>query len=240
MNNTKKLGIVGGVGPAATAHLFSRIVNLTQAETDQDHLDITILNRSAIPDRTAYILGKSDQSYVPAVAQAALTLESLGCDVICMPCITGHAAFDECFADISAHVLHMPDETAQYLQSHGAHVVGVMATDGTGKAGVLQKSLEKQGLTPIFPDIIHQKKVMSLIYDYVKAGKKPDMQLFYDVAQYFKSTGCDSIMLGCTELSLIEAPSTLYDMQIVDAMEVLASRCVVACGAEIRTSVDPK
>ena len=57
--NYKKLGIIGGLGPAATATLFARVIDLTEAETDQDHLDITILNRPQTPDRTAFILGKA-------------------------------------------------------------------------------------------------------------------------------------------------------------------------------------
>ena len=74
----KKLGIIGGLGPAATASLFMRIIEHTDAATDQDHIDITILNRPQIPDRTAYILGKSDESYVPAVREAALAARSDG------------------------------------------------------------------------------------------------------------------------------------------------------------------
>ncbi|MBQ9690547.1 MAG: amino acid racemase [Eggerthellaceae bacterium] len=234
MSSTKKLGIIGGVGPAATAHLFSRIVGLTHASSDQEHIDITILNRPSIPDRTAYILGKSDLSYIPAVQAAVKDLEKAGCEVVCMPCVTGHAAFDECFSDSNTAVVHMLNETANFLVKHGAQKVGILATDGTAQAGVLQAALNLAGLTPIFPDNANQKKVMSIIYDYVKAGKKPDMTLFYDVCEHFASQGCDSIILGCTELSLIGAPKTIFKMQVVDALEVLAQNCVVACGAQLK------
>lgn len=233
----KKLGIIGGVGPAATARLFTRIVELTDAAVDQDHIDITILNRPQIPDRTAYILGKSDESYIPAVRDAALELERLGCDVICMPCVTGHYRSDETFGALTrAHAVHMPIETAKFLVDMGKHTVGVMATDGTGHAGVLQSALESQGLVAVLPEPEFQAKVMSIIYDNVKAGRPADMQAFYDVCAHLRSRGCDSVILGCTELSVIPAPAVAHGMLVVDAMEVLAMRVVEECGAHVKES----
>lgn len=231
----KKLGIIGGLGPAATARLFSRIVELTDAATDQDHLDITILNRPQIPDRTAYILGESDRSYIPAVRDAALELESLGCEVLCMPCVTGHHGFSEAFGCLTkASVLHMPNETARYLARQGRRTVGVMATDGTGRARVLQDALEAQGLTPVFPAPQFQAKVMSIIYDDVKAGRPADMRAFDEVCAHLRERGCDSAVLGCTELSVIDAPEEAHGIIIADAMEVLAQCAVEACGARVR------
>lgn len=231
----KKLGIIGGLGPAATASLFMRIIDHTDAATDQDHIDITILNRPQIPDRTAYILGKSDESYVPAVREAALELEAMGCDVLCMPCVTGHYKSDETFGCLTtAHVLHMPLEAARYLAREGKAVVGVMATDGTGRAGVLQQALEAEGLVAVFPDEEHQAKVMSIIYDDVKAGRPADMRAFDDVCAHLRERGCDSVLLGCTELSVIDAPSEARGMLVVDALEVLAVRSVEECGARLK------
>lgn len=231
----KKLGIIGGLGPAATASLFARIVDHTDAATDQDHIDITILNRPQIPDRTAYILGKSDESYIPAVREAALQLEAMGCDVLCMPCVTGHYKSDETFGCLTrATVLHMPLEAACFLEREGKITVGVMATDGTGRAGVLQQALEARGLKAVFPDEDHQKKVMGIIYDDVKAGRPADMQAFDDVCVHLRERGCDSVLLGCTELSVIDAPTQAHDMLVVDALEVLAVRAVEACGARVK------
>ncbi|MDO4443083.1 MAG: amino acid racemase [Slackia sp.] len=231
----KKLGIIGGLGPAATASLFVRIIEHTDAATDQDHIDITILNRPQIPDRTAYILGKSDESYVPAVREAALQLEAMGCDVLCMPCVTGHYKSEETFGCLTrARVLHMPLEAARYLAAQGKRAVGVMATDGTGRAGVLQQALESEGLAAVFPDAAHQAKVMSIIYDDVKAGRPADMQAFDDVCAHLRERGCDSVLLGCTELSVIDAPAEAHGMLVADALEVLAVRAVEECGARVK------
>ena len=118
----------------------------------------------------------------------------------------------------------------------GKHTVGVMATDGTGHAGVLQDALESLGLTAVLPEPEFQAKVMSIIYDNVKAGRPADMQAFYDVCAHLRSRGCDSVILGCTELSVIPAPAVAHGMLVVDAMEVLAMRAVEECGAHVKES----
>ena len=231
----KKLGVIGGLGPAATAHFFQRIVDLTDAATDQEHLDITIINIPQTPDRTAFILGKSDESFVPIVRDAALKLEEWGCDYVCITCVTAHSMFDELFGDLThAQALHMPRAAAQEIVRAHRHKVGIMATDGTARTKVLQQAMQDAGLETCLPDAYHQKLVMSLIYDDVKMGKKPDMAKFADVCGYLRMQGCDSVVLGCTELSLIDTPSDYAGMLVVDAMEVLAKTAVQACGAKLR------
>lgn len=231
----KKLGIIGGLGPAATATLFSRVIDLTEAATDQDHLDITILNRPQTPDRTAYILGKSDESYLPSLRESALELERLGCEVLATPCVTGHYRSEEWAGDLkTARLVHMPHETARYLALAGKRRVGIMATDGTGRARVLQSQLEEQGLDSVLPDAENQIKVMSIIYDDVKSGRPANMRAFDEVCAHLREQGCDSVILGCTELSVINAPAKSHGMVVVDAMEVLAIRSVQECGATVK------
>ena len=221
--NYKKLGIIGGLGPAATATLFARVIDLTEAETDQDHLDITILNRPQTPDRTAFILGKSDESYLPPLHEAALELEDLGCEVLATPCVTGHYRSDEWSAGLqTAHLVHMPRETARYLALAGKRCVGIMATDGTGHARVLQNELEAYGLKAVLPDAE------------VKRGRPANMRAFDEVSAHLREQGCDSVILGCTELSVISAPAKSHGMVVVDAMEVLAIRSVQECGAPVK------
>lgn len=231
----KKLGIMGGLGPAATATLFGRIIDLTEAATDQDHLDITILNRPQTPDRTAYILGKSDESYIGPLHDSALTLEGLGCQLLALPCVTGHHRSEEWSAGLTtAEVVHMPRETARYLARAGKRHIGIMATDGTGRARVLQDAFEAEGLQVTLPDAENQAKVMSIIYDDVKRGRRANMRAFDEVCAHLREAGCDAVVLGCTELSVINAPAKSHGMVVVDAMEVLAIRCVQECGAPVR------
>ena len=89
MNGKKTIGILGGMGPLATADLFEKITLLTKAETDRDHIRVYIDSNTNIPDRTAAILnGGADP--VPEMADALKHLEQCGADCVIMPCNTAH------------------------------------------------------------------------------------------------------------------------------------------------------
>lgn len=231
----KKLGVIGGLGPAASAHFYRRVTELTDAATDQQHLEVALLSIPQTPDRTAFLSGGSDVSFVPALSAAAHQLESWGCEVLCVTCVTAHSLFDQVFGGlISARALHMPREAARAARGAGCTKVGIMATDGTARTGVLQKAVEAEGLETCLPDPEHQRLVMSLIYDDVKMGAAPDMGKFEAVCRHLRERGCDGVILGCTELSLIDTPASFEGMAVVDAMEALAACAVRACGAKVR------
>lgn len=231
----KKLGVIGGLGPAASAHFYRRVTELTDAATDQEHLEIALLSVPQTPDRTAFLSGASDVSFVPGLNAAAHQLESLGCEVLCITCVTAHSLFDQVFGGLTAaRVLHMPREAARSVRAAGCSKVGIMATDGTARTGVLQKAVEAEGLEVQLPDRRHQDLVMSLIYDDVKMGREPEMDKFEAVCSHLREQGCDGVILGCTELSLIDTPASFEGMVVVDAMEALAACAVRACGAKVR------
>ena len=235
MTAYKKLGIMGGLGPAATAFLFDRIVALTDAACDQEHLDVTILNRPATPDRTAFLLGNSTQDFTPAVCDAMRTLTQLGCEVLCIPCVTSHASYkDYVRAAAPARVLDFPGEIAADLRSRGCTRVGILATAGTVTTGFLQRKMQECGLEVRVPDERHQELVESLIYDDVKAGRAPDMTKFTRACDHLADEGCDAVILGCTELPLIDPPEFYRDMYVADSLSILARAVIVACGARLR------
>ena len=233
MADYKKLGVIGGVGPAATALFFQRVVEYTDFASDQEHLDIDILNRPGISNRTDYLLGvEGAPSFVPSMNQAALQLEALGCDVLSTPCNTAHAALDAVFAGLSrARFVNMLDETAVFVKQLGVTKCAVLATDGTLATQVYDRALAACGVAAASPEGEDQKLVMSIIYDQVKAGIKPDAEAFCALCRKMVDAGCDGIILGCTELSLVPVPVRMEGAPIVDALNVLAWRCVQECGA---------
>lgn len=231
----KKLGIMGGLGPAATVYLMDRIVSLTDASCDQEHLDITVLNRPQTPDRTAYLLGRSQQDFTPYVSDAVSTLAGLGCEVICIPCVTSHASFDTYVqAAAPATMLDFPGQIAADLTARGCERIGILATTGTVTTGFLQRTLEDAGLYAVVPNGRNQELVESLIYDDVKAGRAPDMAKFEHACDYLAEQGCDAVVLGCTELPLIHPPATYRGMYVADSLTVLARAAIRACGAPVR------
>ncbi|MCF2651972.1 aspartate/glutamate racemase family protein [Anaeromassilibacillus senegalensis] len=226
-------GIIGGLGPMATAYLLELIIDMTDAKTDQEHLDAIIFNRPSVPDRTAYILDHSKPSPVPPMIDMAKKLEALGVCAIGTPCVTAHSFHEELQRSVNVPFINMVQETAAYLKNAGCKKAGIMATTGTVHNGLFQRALSEIGLSYALPDDAMQQYVMSLIYDCVKAGEPADMEKFRTVSDALRKEGCDAIILGCTELSIIKRDNAIGSGYL-DALEVLAHAAILACGKKIK------
>ncbi len=214
----------------ATMLIGEMIVRLTKATKDQEHVHTIIDNDTSIPDRTAYILDNSKENPVPYLARDAKKLAEYGAGIICIPCNTAHSFYEELQQASSVPVLHMIRETAKRAKELGAGRVGILATDGTLKSRVYQAALEEQGLIPVIPEPDIQKQVMSVIYDYVKAGCEMTWDIWEPIEQAME--GCDFVVLGCTELSIVNKELKL-GTQYIDSLTVLAETAITACGYEV-------
>ena len=231
------LGIIGGMGPMATAYLLELVIQMTNAKTDQEHLRTIVFDNPQVPDRTAYILDREKPSPLPVLEDMAQTLERIGCGVLCAPCVTSHYFYPELSSSVSVPFLHMVEETARELQEAGRKKAGILATTGTVSTGLFQRALEKFGIEWAAPSQLGQGLDMSLIYDDIKAGQPANMGKFRRVSDELFDAGCDSVILGCTELSLIKR-NTPLGHGFLDALEVLAKRCVTTCGAPLKASFE--
>lgn len=229
----KKLGVIGGLGPVATAYFYELVSRMTEAENDQEHLDINIISKPSIPDRTDYILGRSAKSPLPYLIEIGKVLEELGSDYIAMPCITAHFFYNELTDSLNIPIINIISETAKYLKRHNISYAGIMATEGTIQSLLFQHELEKEGINPIIPSEHSQSLVTSLIYDNVKAGKPVDMNRFAVIKDELIRKGSDIIILGCTELSMINRDENI-GQGFVDALEILAMCSVIRCGARLK------
>ncbi|NLP15617.1 MAG: amino acid racemase [Clostridiales bacterium] len=229
----KKLGVIGGLGPVATAYFYELVSRMTEAENDQEHLDINIISKPSIPDRTDYILGRSAKSPLPYLIEIGKVLEELGSDYIAMPCITAHYFYNELTDSLNIPIINIISETAKYLKRHNISYAGIMATEGTIQSLLFQHELEKEGINPIIPSEHSQSLVTSLIYDNVKAGKPVDMNRFAVIKDELIRKGSDIIILGCTELSMINRDENI-GQGFVDALEILAMCSVIRCGARLK------
>ncbi|MDD1503004.1 amino acid racemase [Lysinibacillus sp. CNPSo 3705] len=226
------LGIIGGVGPLATMFIGEMIVRRTKATKDQEHLHTIIDNDTNIPDRTAFILDSTKENPVPVIVADAKKLASVGANVIAIPCNTAHTFYDEIVEGSPVPVLHMIRETAKRASDLGAERVGILATTGTLTSRMYQDALEEFGITPVVPDDVMKEKVMSIIYDYVKAGKDVSWEDWQQIEEAMLALNCDRIVLGCTELSIVNRDLKLSD-KYIDSLIVLAERAILACGYEI-------
>ncbi|WP_203333220.1 aspartate/glutamate racemase family protein [Planococcus beigongshangi] len=228
----KTLGIVGGVGPLATMFIGEMIVRRTKAAKDQNHVNSIITNNTRIPDRTAYIMGRSEEDPVPVMIEDIKKLTSIGAELIIIPCNTAHTFYDKLQQGSPVPVIHMIRETMKRASEQQAQKVGILATTGTITSKVYQQAAEEFGLEAVLPDEAIQEKVMSIIYDNVKAGKDADRNVWNDIATFLENQGCDRIILGCTELSIVKKEMDLPDFYL-DSLIVLAETAIEACGYDL-------
>lgn len=228
----KVLGIIGGVGPLATMLLGEMIVKRTKAKTDQQHVNMVITNNTSIPDRTTYILDRSKANPVPVMIADAAKLKSIGAEVLAVPCNTAHSFYSDIQLGADMQVLHMINETAKRAAQIGAKKVGILATTGTLTTSVYQLACQNAGVQPIVPDEETQEMIMSIIYDDVKAGRPVDFLKWQQIINKLEGLGCDRIILGCTELSIVKKELNL-DETYIDSLMVLAESAILACGYEL-------
>ena len=231
MSERKTIGILGGMGPAATADLFQKIVRCTKASRDQEHPHVIIDSNTNIPDRTDALL-HSGASPVAELQKSARRLVGAGAEIIAMPCNTAHGYYDEVCAAAGVPVLHMIRLTAASLAAMGIKCAGLLATDGTVQTGIYEKSFLGSGIRLITPDEAGQRAVMDLTYSGVKAGA-----LSYDTSEFMRAAerllerGAETLILGCTELP---PAFEMYGLELphVDPTEILARAAVSAAGYE--------
>ena len=231
----KTLGIIGGLGPMASAQFMELLTAMTDAATDQEHMEAILYSRPATPDRTAFLLGKSDENPLPFMREKGLRLEQMGAEVLAIPCMTAHSFFPQLQAAFHAELLNPITGSAELLRSQGVRRAGIMATDGTLQVGLFQEALSAAGIEPVVPDGTHQREVMRMIYEQVKSGKPADLECFHAVAHAMRVRGAEYIILGCTELSVIREQQEI-GAGFLDAMAVLAASAIEACGYSVKVS----
>ncbi len=229
----QKLGIIGGLGPMASAQFLELLTDKTDAATDQEHIEVFLYSRPQTPDRTAFLLGHSQESPYPVLLDSGRKLEAMGCGVLVMPCMTAYSFYPQLKSDLQARLINPITESAAVLKRRGMQKVGIMATSGTLQVGTFQQALTDCGITPIVPDAANQAEVMSIIYDDVKSGKPADMERFHSVAHSMRAQGAECVILGCTELSVIRQTQKI-GAGFLDAMVVLAECAIEACGYRVK------
>ena len=231
MNRT--IGILGGMGPMATCDLMKKIIDRTEASCDQEHLRICVDNNTNIPDRTAAILGNGEDPR-PEMIKSALHLQAMGADVIIVPCNTAHYFLPDVEKSVDVPFLHMPRETAKVLSAQGVRAAAVLATDGTIQSGIYDQELNALGITPIHPEPDAQKLIMSLIYDYVKAGKDyPYPEKLLALQENLQQQGAEAMILGCTELPIAFAGLETL-LPAVDPTDILARAAIQCVGGSVK------
>lgn len=214
------------MGPLAGAVFTQYLVELVPAATDQEHIPAILINDPSIPERTSFILGNSSVTPVPKLTEHAQKLEQMGAELISIPCNTVHAFWSEIARSVSIPVMNIIDETARRVEAEsGRKRVGLLATKGTVRAGLYQKSLSPDLCELVLPSADLQNRVQSLI-EAVKANQDREVLagLLREAIGEIQSRGAERVILGCTELSLIR--TGIDHGQILDSLRILAEATI--------------
>jgi aspartate racemase len=233
----KTIGILGGMGPEATAHFFSLIIKHTAAAKDQDHVPVLIYNLPQIPERTPAILGKGP-SPVPLLRKGARTLARAGADFIVIPCISAHAFLPDIRRVSPVPVLSLLDEALAGAKKKkpGLKRAGLLASTGTIQSGLFAKTFAKAGIEIITPTDKEQAKVMEAVFGKrgVKAGFTTGhpRKLVLDVARRLIKRGAGAIIAGCTEIPLVLRDEDV-PVPLIEPMRIAARASIVKAGQKL-------
>ena len=229
------------MGPAATVDLMSRIISMTDAGSDQEHIPMIVDNDTRIPDRTEAILGRGE-SCAPEMLASAKRLEAAGADFIVIACHAAHCFVDEIKDKIGIPIIEMPEETAKLLKLNGVNKAAVLATDGTVRSDLFGHALERMGILTVYPDDEQQKLVMSLMYDYIKKGVAvipgPVTEGIRNMIGDLGKRGAEALILAGTELPIAFSIMGLRSEVFVDPTVILAKSAIRMAGANVRESAD--
>ena len=223
------IGVLGGMGPMATADLFVKMIENTKAQTDQEHLSILIYNNPHIPSRIDAILHGTLSPEAELVRSAKL-LERSGADFIVIPCNTAHFWFAAVQKAVAIPVLHIIDSVAEYLlqaKAYAPREIMLFATEATVRTGLYQQRLSQKGLDFLTPQPEEQRLISQAI-DEVKSGKlknSPCLEQLREMMNRYRRSGVKAFIAGCTEIPLLFA-QVQGDFKTVDPTLLLAQRAV--------------
>jgi len=233
----KTIGVLGGMGPWATLDFFEKILRLTPAKTDQEHLRVIIDNNPKIPDRSPAIAGTGEDP-TPALVAGARILQQAGADVIVIPCNTAHYFYERVQNAVAIPVLHIMEEVVSTAREEvpSARVLGILATAAAVSSGLYARACARKGIEVVNPDPAGQQVVNRAIYA-VKGGQMgPEITAgLKKIADGLVGRGAQALVLGCTELPFVLKPQDVR-VPLLDSNQILARAAVrFATGVPVPT-----
>lgn len=234
----KTVGVLGGMGPEATAYFFDQIILATAAGSDQGHVPVIVYSLPQIPDRTGAIL-HGGPSPLPLLRRGLRSLERAGANFAVMPCVSAHYFYPRLVARSPLPVLDLLEETlaAVRLLRPVPESIGLIATAGTVRSGIVSSLFEPAGIRVILPSAGDQKRVMTAIYGKtgIKAGftQGRPREIILEVARKLVRRGAGAVMAGCTEVPLVLRASDLL-VPLIEPMAIGARAAVKRAGARLR------
>lgn len=222
------LGVLGGMGPLASAQFMARLTLLTPAERDQDHIPAVLWSDPRVPDRTAAQRGTGEDP-LPWLLRGIRGLEAAGCGAIAIPCNTAHGWFEGMAAATRLPILHIVDAAAEELARLGVHDgrIGLMGTAGTLAMRLYQQRLDVSGYETITPDDAEMARLVSPAIADVKANRLSESyEPLMEAAKLLVARGAQAVVLGCTEIPLGIAAGPAAPFPVADTIDALARAAI--------------
>lgn len=238
------IGILGGMGPQAGVDMAEKLIALTHTQRDQDHLPFVLFSLPAsVPDRTAFLLGKTSENPAYAIADQFEKMAELGVSIAVMACNTAHARpiFDVALGQledrcVDIKILHLIEETITHIRNchPGVKRIGVLATQGTYQSRLYDHAIEEAGFEAVIPDPeIRQDNIHAALYApsfgiKTTAGVVTDeaTRLIHDAIRHLQKRGAEAIILGCTELPLAIKEAQVDQVPILDPAKIVVKKLI--------------
>jgi len=235
MNRVQKtVGVLGGMGPEATVDFMAKVIALTHASCDQDHVRMLVDHNPHVPNRQDAILADGEDPG-PVLADMAADLEASGADFLVIPCNTAYVFEDAILAATHIPLISIIGVSIAAAQERApqADRIGVLATDGCLKSGVYQSGLEAAGLAAEFPTEEELHELMTLVKT-IKAGKQTEAtgRAMAELAAALVSRGAGAIIAGCTEIPLVLNEDAV-SVPLISSTDALAEITVKLATGEI-------
>jgi aspartate racemase len=223
----KRLGIFGGMGPAASAEFVTRLVAQTPATCDQEHIPFVLWNNPQVPDRSTSLRNEDDRP-LPFLLQGVQVLKAVGCDLVVIPCNTAHFWYDD-MVKLKVPIVHIVDSVADALRDAGVEngTIGVMGTQATVELGLYQNKLNKGGWDCIVPSKEEMDTLVQPAIDMIKGGKITESQpIIMKVVHNLIERGARAVVLGCTELPLAITIPNENGIPIINSIDSLVKSAI--------------
>lgn len=221
------LGVLGGMGPAATAEFLKRLVDQTPAGKDQDHIPTIVWNDPRVPDRSTAMKRGTDEP-LPWLVQGVRGLKAAGCDYIVIPCNTAHFWFHELVKQ-DVPIIHIVDSVANALRQVGVTntTIGVMGTQATVELGLYQYHLNKLGWNCVTPAKEEMDTMVQPAIDLIKAGDLETARpMLMTVVDSLIARGVRAVVLGCTEIPLSVRDNIRGDIPLINSIDSLVKSSI--------------
>ncbi|WP_107851052.1 cysteate racemase [Oceanimonas marisflavi] len=228
MEKEKSVGVIGGMGPEATVDLMRRVIALTPAGDDADHIHMLVDNNPKVPSRIKALIEGTGESPGPFMAEMARGLERAGVDFLVIPCNTAHMYHAEVAEAVQIPVVNILDVTVRHVLERHPNIkkVGLLASTAVEMTRLYHEKFAQKGVRVLFPEAEQQHDVMTLIREVKAKSYDYDSLARYNAAATaLKERGAECLILACTELSVI-ADKLVSDIPVYDASQLLAEHIV--------------